>query len=759
MMEEFGAPSSLTRRRLLQGGGALVMSFSLLGPARGQGNPDAAAPPPAAPAAPKPPTLPGSLNTNRNLDSWIRIDADGQVTVFTGKAELGQGVKTAILQCAAEELALDPLKLKLVTADTQLSPNEGYTAGSMSMQDSGTAVRNAAAQVRELLIAQAARQLNVDPSTLHAENGQVLGGPSPLAYGALVAGQNLHVEAQPQSKLTPSASFKVMGKPLGRVDIPTKVTGGLAYVQDLRLDGMLHGRVVRPPSYKATLVDADVDGVGKLPGVVKVVRDGSYLAVIAEGEWQAVKAMRTLARSAKWQEEPSLPDPAHLPDALKSLAAQDGTVADSKTAATGVVKTFEAWYTRPYQMHGSIGPSCAVAQLGADGVMTVYTHTQGVYPDRQAIAQLLGMDQSKVRCIHAEGAGCYGHNGADDAAADAALMARAVPGKPVRVQFMREQEHAWEPYGPGMVTHFKGGLDANGRIVAWDYELWSNSHGARPGSAGALISARYLAKPFQPDEQKLSINPNGSGDRNADPLGYNLPQKHVIWHFIKDQPIRQSSLRALGAYCNVFSMESSVDELARLAGKDQVQFRLEHAADPRGADVIKLAAEKFGWSNWQPSAGHGRGFAFARYKNHACYVAIALEVEVNRDSGAVRLVRANVGIDSGEIVNPDGIRNQTEGGVLQSMSWTLYEAVTFDRTRITSVDWQTYPILRFGAVPDSITVDIIPRPGQPFLGTGEGAQGPTAAALGNAIRDAIGVRLYDLPFRPEKVKAALLAGK
>jgi nicotinate dehydrogenase subunit B len=751
-MDELREPGRLTRRQLLVGSGALVMSFSLLGVARGQGDPDVATTTPPA----KPVTLPGALDTDRMLDSSIRVDADNTVTVFTGKAELGQGVKTAILQCAAEELELDPLTLKLITADTELSPNEGYTAGSMSMSNSGTAVRNAAAQVREILIAKAAAQLGVDAATLHAENGQIVGGPQALSYGSLVADQMLHVEAQPESKLKAPGTFKVMGKPLGRVDIPGKVTGGVAYVQDLRLDGMLHGRVVRPPSYTAKLTDADVDGVGKMPGVVKVVRDGSYLAVIAEQEWQSVKAMRTLARSAKWQEQESLPDPADLPSALKALGTQDGTVADSKTMPVGVTQTFEGWFTRPYQMHGSIGPSCAVAQLGSDGVMTVHTHTQGVYPDRDALAQLLGVDKAKVHCIHMEGSGCYGHNGADDAGGDAALMARAVPGKPVRVQFMREQEHAWEPFGPGMVTHFKGGLDANGKIAQWDYELWSNSHGSRPGTAGALVSARYLATPFPADAQKLSINPNGSGDRNADPLDYDLPQKHVIWHFIKDEPIRQSSLRALGAYFNVFSRESSMDELARLAGADQVEFRLAHAADERGKDVIKLAAEKFNWTGWQPTPGRGRGFAFARYKNHACYFALAVEIAVNTDTGSVRVVRANAAIDSGEIVNPDGIRNQTEGGILQSASWTLNEAVTFDKTRITSVDWQTYPIMRFGGVPDSVEVDIVPRPGQPFLGTGEGAQGPTPAAIGNAIRDAIGVRIYDLPFRPERVKAAIL---
>lgn len=753
MMDDLRQPGRLTRRQLLSGGGALVVSFSIVGLARGQGDPDATGAPASASAV----ALPGALDTDRFLDSWIRVDANDEVTVFTGKAELGQGLKTAILQCAAEELKINPLTIKLITADTFLSPNEGYTAGSFSMPMSGTAVRNAAAQVRELLIARAASHFKVDPSTLEAEGGQIIGGPQSLTYGALVTGQTLHIEAQPTSKLTSTADFTVLGTSMARVDIPAKVTGGVAYVQDLMFDGMLHGRVVRPPSYTATLVDADIASIEKLPGVVKVIRDGSYLAVIAEGEWQAIKAMRTLARSAQWKEQESLPDPAQLPAALMALGTQDGIVADSKTTPTGVVKTFEAWYTRPYQMHGSIGPSCAVGQLGSDGVTTIYTHTQGVYPDRDAIAQMLGVDKPKVHCIHMEGSGCYGHNGADDAAADAALMARAVPGRPVRVQYTREQENAWDPYGPGMVTHFKGGLDANGKIAQWDYELWSNSHGARPGSAGALLSARYLAKPFPADRQVLSITPLGSGDRNADPLGYSLPQKHVVWHFISAEPIRQSSLRSLGAFFNVFSVESTVDELARLAETDPVEFRLAQVGDPRASEVITRAAASFDWTGWQPRPGRGRGFAFARYKNHASYLAIAVEVDVNRDTGAVRLVRANAAIDAGEIVNPDGIRNQTEGGILQSMSWALYEGVTFDRTRITSVDWQTYPMLRFGAVPDIVEVDVVSQPGEPFLGAGEAAQGPTPAAIGSAIRDAIGKRLYDLPFTADKVKAAMLS--
>jgi CO/xanthine dehydrogenase Mo-binding subunit len=747
MMDEFREPRGLTRRSLLAGAGALVVSFSILGRAVGQQAPAA--------GADQGPELPGALSDSPMLDSWIRIDADGSVTVFTGKAELGQGIKTAILQCAAEELDIDPLSIKLITADTSLTPDEGYTAGSMSMQNSATAVRNAAAQVRELLIDLVATKYNLDSTAVRAQGGRIVGMTVSFSYGELVSDKVLHVNAQPQSKLKPTDRFKVMGTPMARVDIPGKVTGGAAYVQDMRLEGMLHGRVVRPPSYHATLTDADTGAVEKLPGVVKVIRDGSYLAVIAEQEWQAIKAMRTLARSAKWDEPQTLPDIAMLPEALRALPVEDGIVADSKTTPVGVTKTFEAWFTRPYQMHGSIGPSCAVGQLGSDGLMTVYTHTQGVYPDRKAIAEMLAVDESKVHLIHVEGSGCYGHNGADDAAADAALMARAVPGKPVRVQFMREQEHAFEPYGPGMVTHLKAGIDADGKIAAWDYELWSNNHGTRPGSAGALLSARYLATPFPEDPQELRISPNGNGDRNADP-GYALPQKHVVWHFMKDMPLRVSSLRALGAYANVFSIESSMEELALLAGADPVAFRLAHMADPRGTEVIQRAADKFGWASWKPQAGRGRGFAYARYKNHAAYLALAIEVEVNRDSGWVRVVRANAAIDSGEIVNPDGIRNQTEGGIMQATSWTLEESVTFDRTRITSIDWQTYPILRFGGVPDSIDVDIVPRPGEPFLGTGEAAQGPTPAAIANAIRDAIGTRIYDLPFTPDKVKAAIL---
>jgi CO/xanthine dehydrogenase Mo-binding subunit len=388
-----------------------------------------------------------------------------------------------------------------------------------------------------------------------------------------------------------------------------------------------------------------------------------------------------------------------------------------------------------------------------DGALTVWSHTQGVYPDREAIAEMLGMPLGKVRVVHMEGAGCYGHNGADDAAADAALIARAVPGRPVRVQWMREQEHAWEPYGPAMLMKLRASLSADGRIEGWNYDLWSNIHSTRPGGAGALIPARHLSRAFSPETPKLNISPNGNGDRNADPL-YVIPNKRVLWHFLPDMPLRVSALRALGAYANVFAIEGFVDDLARVAAVDPVEFRLRHLEDARARDVVERAAEEFGWSSDPLPAGRGRGFGFARYKNHAAYLALALEADVDKDIGRIRIVRAVAAIDSGEAVNPDGIRNQTEGGILQAISWTLYEAVTFDATRITSIDWASYPILRFESVPDSVDVHLIDRPGEPFLGTGEAAQGPTAAAVGNAVAHALGKRIYDLPLSRARVKAA-----
>jgi nicotinate dehydrogenase subunit B len=740
------APAMIDRRRVLAGGGALIVSFSLSGALAQQQGASTAAP------APSPP---GSLKNSPYLDAWIRIDANGNIEVFTGKAELGQGFKTAFQQIAAEELEIALESLKVTTADTRLTANEGYTAGSNSMKDSGTAIQNAAAQARELLLAEAAGRLRLPVENLRMADGAVIAPDGKrLSYGELVRDDMLHVQVQPKSKLKDPATFKVIGRPVPRVDIPAKVTGGAAYVQDMRLPGMVHARIVRPPSYGAQLTECDAAAVEKLPGVVKVVHDGNFLAVVAEKEFQSIKAMNALATAAKWQETARLPKQDNLLAVLTGLPAQTSTIFErSNSQATGG-KTIEATYTRPYQAHGSIGPSCAVAQL-IDGAMTVWTHTQGVYPDRQGIAEMLRMPPASVRLIHVEGSGCYGHNGADDAAADAALIARALPGRPVRVQWMREQEHAWEPFGPAMVTKLKASLDGNGKIADWHFAVWSNTHSMRPGGAGSMLAAQHMAQPFAVPAPRPLPLPEGGGDRNAIPI-YTFPNAQVVHHFIPAMPLRISAMRALGAYHNVFSIESFMDELAGLADADPVEFRLKHLEDQRGRAVIEKAAKSFGWKSGQKAPrDRGFGFAFARYKNLAAYCAIASEVEVNRETGRPRLVRAVAAVDSGQVVNPDGLINQIEGAIVQSMSWTLYESVTFDDTRITSIDWQTYPILRFDAVPDSIEVHIIDRPGQPFLGSGETGQGPAAASIANAIANATGKRLRNLPLTRKRIKEAI----
>jgi nicotinate dehydrogenase subunit B len=735
-------PDNPARRRLGLAAGALVLGFSLR---------PLAAPSPAG--KPKAPDLPGSLKKEPLLDAWIRIGADGSVTVFTGKAELGQGIKTALLQVAAEELVVAPARITLVTADTARTPNEQYTAGSHSMQDSGTAIRHAAAQVRTILLGLAAQRLGTPAEQLRVTDGVVEGGGRRVAYGELVAGRALHVPATGQAPLRPPAAHTVMGKAVPRVDIPAKVSGAAAYVQDLRLPGMVHGRIVRPPSPGAALAAVDLDRVARMPGVLKVVRDGRFLGVVAQREYQAVKAAAALAMAASWTEQPTLPAQADQYRALLQARSEDTLILQQGTpGAAG--RRLQATYRRPFQLHASIGPSCAVAQL-VDGKYTLWTHSQGVYPLRDALAEMLGVHKDNVRCVHVEGSGCYGHNGADDVAADAALLARALPARPVRVQWMREDEHAWEPFGPPMIMQAAATLDSTGAIADWSYEVRSAPHNSRPGAAGNLLAATHLERPFRAPPAKPIPQPEGSGDRNAIPL-YALPNARVTHQFVPEAPLRVSALRSLGAYANVFAIESFMDELARSANADPVAFRLRHLQDARAQEVLRLAAERFGWDRYQRMPRRGRGCAFARYKNLAAYAAVALEVEVARDTGLVRITRAVVAVDAGEIVNPDGIRNQIEGGLLQSSSWTLCEEAHFDPTRVTSRDWGGYPILRFAQMPERVDVHLIDRPGAPFLGTGEASQGPSAAAIANAFADATGVRLRDLPLHRPRVRAALL---
>jgi nicotinate dehydrogenase subunit B len=738
----------ISRRRFLKHGAVIVVGFTLVRTTES----------PAQQPAPAP-ALPGSLQNNRMLDGWLAINPNGSVTVFTGKVELGQGIVTALAQIVADELDVDYARIEMISGDTERTPNEGVTSGSLSVQDSGTALRFAAAEARDILLRAAAAKLNVPLTELKVEDGTVSTVSGARAtYWDFASEGLLKREATAKVRPKPSAQHRIIGREIQRRDIPAKVTGGEAYVQDMRLPDMVFGRVVRPPSPGARLLSVGDAAARQMPGVIAVVRDGDFLAVAALREEQAIAAMMALRKTAKWKEGAQLPPSgAALFDNMKTQRSQDSVVSekpDSAIAATGINK-LEAQYTRPFQAHASIGPSCAVAQW-QDGRLHVWSHTQGVFPLRADLAKALRVPVKDIVVTHREGSGCYGHNGADDVALDAALLARSLPGRPVKLQWMREDEFAWEPYGSAMVINLRAALDANGRIVDWQHELWSHTHSTRPGDPDGcnLLAAWYMQDALKPSAARNIPQPSGGSDRNAIPL-YVFPQQKTINHLLPDMPVRVSALRTLGAYANVFALESFMDEAAALAGSDPVEFRLKHLDDPRAKAVIEAAATKAGWQPGAKGDGRrGRGIGFAKYKNLAVYCAVIVDVTVDPASGVVRVERAVAAADAGLIINPNGFRNQIEGGIIQSSSWTLREAIQFDRTRMLTRSWAEYPILRFPDVP-SVEVTLINRPDERPLGVGEGAQGPAAAAIGNAFHNATGRRIRDLPLTPDRVRAAL----
>jgi len=631
------------------------------------------------------------------------------------------------------------------------------TSGSRSIEDSGAALRAACAEARAILVETAASKLSVPASSLRVENGVVSApGGGRATYGELTSEATFKREATGQAKPKPPSAHRFTGKSIPRRDIPAKVTGGPAYVHDMRLPGMIFGRVVRPPSPRAKLISVDEQAVRSMPGVVAVVRDGSFLAVAAEREEQAVAAARGLDKTAKWQQTPSLPPTGRaLFDHMRQQPSQTNVIGEKSESAPAAVKTLAATFTRPFQAHAAIGPSCAVAHW-ENGKLHVWSHTQGPFPLRGELAKALKIPPSDITVTHREGSGCYGHNGADDVALDAALCARATGGRPVKLQWMREDEFRWEPYGSAMVIDLQAGLDANGNVVDFRNELWSHTHSTRPGESDGvnLLAAWYVKDAQRPGTARNIPQPAGGGDRNAIPL-YVFPRQRVVNHLLPDMPVRVSALRTLGAYANVFAIESFMDELALAAGADPVEFRLRHLSDPRAKAVIETVAAKAGW---RPGArggdGRGRGIGFAKYKNLATYVAVVAEVEVDRESGEVKVPRAWAAADAGLVVNPDGLSNQIEGGVIQSTSWTLREAVEFDGTRILTGDWANYQILRMPEVP-TVQVTLIDRPGEKSVGAGEAAQGPAVAAIANAVANATGRRIRDLPLTAGRVKAAL----
>jgi nicotinate dehydrogenase subunit B len=733
----------ISRRQFGQALGALTIAFSLARPGWAEG-----------------PKLPGSLDKNRMLDAWLRIDPEGTITVFTGKVELGQGILTALEQIAADELDVAPERIRMISGDTAQTPDEGFTSGSQSIEYGGTALRYACAEARSILLALALERFNLAGKTLDFEvpvaDGTIFVGSTvrKVTYWELSPLAQLHRDATAQASPKAPSAMKLIGKSKPRLDIPAKATGGESYIQDVRLSGMLHGRIVRPNRHAAELTSLDEAKVRATPGVVAVVRDGRFLGVVAEREEQAVAAQSALAEAAQWSEGEPLPSPDDVYRYLRQLPSEAHVISEKGAGPSPTEgHSHEATYTRPYTAHASIGPSCALAQW-KEGSLTVWTHSQGVFPLRRDLAKVFDLDEGRIRCLHVQGSGCYGHNGADDVALDAALLARAVGARPVRVQWMRGDEFGWEPFGPAMTVSLRASLDGRGMIADWTHDVWSNTHSTRPGQKDGvnLLAAWHLAKPKAPGKPEIIPQPAGGGDRNAIPL-YDLPRQRITHHFIPDMPIRVSALRALGGYANVFAIESFMDELALLAKMDPVEFRLRHLSDERAFDVIKAAAKHAGWQPLPGRTGKGRGIGFAKYKNLAAYVAVVAEVEVDRRSGAVRVTKATAAIDAGLVVNPDGLVNQTEGGIVQATSWTLKEQVGFDRTGIRSRDWQGYPILTFPEVP-AVTVVVLDRPTEKSLGAGEAAQGPMAAAIANAVAHATGARLRDLPLAPERVKAA-----
>ena len=708
-----------------------------------------------------------SLQANPALDDWLTFGPGETVTVRSGKVDIGQRISTAVALLVADELGIDPGRVEAAPVETGLSPDEGFTSGSQSMVQSGNAVRLAAATARRHLLERAARMLDVDVAALEVDDGTIRSRATnrKTSYWELAAGRPFGIDVDPAAPLRPREALGHVGTAATARAMEALVRGRPYFLHDMSLPGMLHARMVRPPHYHARLAALDEAVVGRLAAEgVEVVRDGSFLAVAAADEYAAVGAAERLAAAASWDMGGGL-ETRDIYESLRanervSLPVVDGTPVEAPVPppADGAA-TLEARYERPYQMHGSLGPSAAMANF-ADGLLTIHTHSQGVYVLRAALAEAFGMEPGAVRTVHAPGAGCYGHNGADDAAFDAALIARALPGRPVMLKWTRGEEHAWEPYGSCASMDLRASLDGDGRITAWSHETYSDTYSMRPrpgpGRMGAarLLSARFLAEPLEPPVMAPAMGRHMGIHRNLDPL-YDLPQKRLVKHLVRDMPLRVSALRSLGAYANVFAIESFMDDLAGEAGCDPVSFRLRHLSDPRGRAVIKAAAARLDPSGADCPEGRGRGLGFAQYKNSAAYAAVVMEVSVS-DAAEIRLERCVIAADAGEIVDRAGLAAQLEGGVIQAASWTLHEAVAFDRDGIASRDWDAYPILGFDNAPAFETVLIDPGR-QPFLGAGEATAGPTAAAIANAVHAATGLRLRRIPFTPEEVRAAALA--
>jgi nicotinate dehydrogenase subunit B len=727
---------TFSRRALLKGG-ALTVGFALTGL----------------------PLRTSAQSAKRVLDAqevsaFLAVNGDGTVTLFCGKVDLGQGLRIAMPQIAAEELGIGVDKIKFIEGDTALTPDQGRTSGSNGIQHGGMQIRQAAATARKALVELAAQRLNGKPEDLVTAGGEVRpkSGGAGISFANLIGGRQFDLKLDPKAPLKDPATYTLVGKPLPRPDAPAKCTGRYVYMHDFSVPNMLHARVIRPPAVGATLVSVDEASMANVAGA-KVVRVKDLLAVVSDDEWTAVRAARAL--KAQWGEGAGLPAQATLAAALRS----DPNIVDETLVNKGApaaqrpdsAKALSATYYWPMQSHGSIGPSCAIADVNAEAA-TIWTASQGTHGNQKTFARFLGLPIEKVRLIYLEGSGCYGMNGHEDAAADAAILSRAV-ARPVRVQWSREDELGWDPKGPPQLLDISGTVSADGRILDWRTEMWI------PRATKGMPDIPLLAPEAAGIEHIAGLNA-GLVSQNGDPP-YAADSIQVIAHWLNHTPLRPAPIRSPGKPANCFAVESFVDELAAAAGVDPVEFRLRGLTDGRAIEVIKRTAAL---TKWQPrpapgndtkaSVARGRGISFVHYKHSEAYVAVAMEVAVERASGKIKVERVACAQDCGQIINPDGVRAQVEGSILQTMSRVLMEEVMFDRARVVSVDWASYPIMRFTDVP-KLEIALIDRPTEKPVGSGEAACSAVGAALANAVFDATGLRLRTVPFTQDRVKAAM----
>jgi nicotinate dehydrogenase subunit B len=761
----------ISRRAFIGGTGALIVSFTvpgLLNPG------DAVAKqrlppviPPHYPApSPTPPITEGP--SAAKVDSWLKIAADGQVTIFSGKAELGTGTSTSTLQMVADQLGVSMEQLSIVQPDTALTVDQTYTAGSQTLKTQWAAgVRQAAASARMKLLELASAELGAPVSKLRVADGVVSlvsDSSHAVSYGHLIGNKKFDIRITAKTKVEPPSRREVVGKSVDRIDIPAKVKAQFFFMQDIRVPGMLHGRVVRPPALDATLVSVDTKSL--MPGVVKIVVKHNFIGVVADTESQAIAAAAAL--KPKWKLKP-LPDESKLYDTLRNTKpdtkrvlvetlVNGGAVPEALAQSPHVVR---ATYHYPYQLHAPIGPPCAIADVQSDRVM-VWSGTQGVYPLRDTVAQLLGRKPNTVRVTYVEASGCYGLDGEDGAALDAALMSEAV-GHPVRVQYMRADAHAWENFGQAMVMEAAAGLDPSGQIIAWDYRVYAASRGGRPAPPGNILTGGLVGLPPTPNPKSPPPSPPLGPDSSNAVTNYDVPRSRVISLTVPSR-FYTGPLRSPTRIQNTFANESFIDELASSVAQDPIAFRLKHLSDPRLIAVIKEVSQMAGWqpapAHSHPGAGSslsGRGIAAMRYEGTGGYAGVIVHIDVDTGSGAIKVRHVWTAQDCGLAVNPEGMRAQAEGCCIQGISRALKEELKWTPDQVTSRDWVSYPILTFSEMPDTFDWQVINRPDQPVLGAGEVVITAMVAAIANAVHDATGIRVREVPFTPARVKAALKA--